>query len=136
MNCVASAKTAARSTCNAPFSILPDGDSFDIFPAIHQGKKSAEDARFRFVRQSGAARRQARQLCAVLDDVIPHFTEALARARAHRRLPPHLHARLLELEREMQDAPPLRFKLLRDPHLAANDFAIHIHGILRLSGRR
>lgn len=122
------------SACDAPLRVLPGGNPLDIFAAIHQRQERAQHSRFRFIRQPTAAGRQTRQLRAVVHYILPHFTEAFPRACAHRRLAPHQHARLLQLQREMQHAPPLRFQLLRYSRLASDHFAIHIHGIPGLSG--
>jgi hypothetical protein len=123
------------SACDAPLGFLTIRDAFDVFAAIHQRKKSAEDARLGLVGQRGSTRGQPGEPLSILGDKSGHFTIAFPRTAAQRRFPPHVHAGLFELQREMQNAALFRLQLRGDAGLTPNHFATYIHNFPRLSER-
>lgn len=69
----------------------------------------------------------------MLSHVAPHFIVTFPARAADGGLAAHLHARLFKLQRKVQNAEPLLFKLLWNAGLAADDVAIHKHDVLQLS---
>ena len=124
---VLSDERAEPALPDPPFILLPRGHALDVFAAIHQREERAQDARLGFVREARAAGRQLRQLLTVLSHVLAHLVVTLAPRLAGRRLTTHLHARLLEVQREMQQAALLLLELLRHARLATHNLAIHQH---------
>ena len=75
-----------------------------ILAQVHQRQKCTEDSRFQIIRQSLPAGRHARQLFSVLGDEPHDFPLPFVRRVAQGRFPPHLRARRLKRQREVQKA--------------------------------
>src|SRR6516225_11711062 len=104
------------------------GRTVEVFPQVHQRKKSAQHTGFQVVCQVQPAGRNARQPFSVFRDESHDFTMALPPRIPERGLPAHLGATGFERQGEMENAELLIREGGRYVVLASGDVAEVSHG--------